>query len=154
MARNYGSVPKWESGVVVEKKGPLSYTVQLNPSILWCWHIDQLCDGVPVTSGGDEVDVSTGSSSHEQGAGSAEEESSENTELVERNTPNGVTLSNSTEERSGHGQSNNSAQSEWRYPSRDCMHRSKAPKVHVKLNWLELNIIACLIFSGKEIVVC
>ena len=30
MARNFGSGPKWESAVVVERTGPLSYTVQLN----------------------------------------------------------------------------------------------------------------------------
>ena len=29
MARNYGRGHKWESGVVVERKGPLSYVVQL-----------------------------------------------------------------------------------------------------------------------------
>ena len=42
MARNYGSGPKWEPGVIVERKGPLSYTAQLDSGILWHRHIDQL----------------------------------------------------------------------------------------------------------------
>ena len=50
MARNYGHGPKWESGVVVERRGPVSYTVQLNSGILWRRHIDQLRDGVTVPS--------------------------------------------------------------------------------------------------------
>ena len=39
MARNYGSGPKWESAIVVERKGPLSYTVQLNSGVIWRRHI-------------------------------------------------------------------------------------------------------------------
>ena len=50
MARNYGSGPKWESAIVVERKGPLSYTVQLNSGVIWRRHIDQLRDGVSDTS--------------------------------------------------------------------------------------------------------
>ena len=50
MARNYSSGPKWESAVVVERKGPLSYTVQLDSGVIWRRHIDQLRDGVSVTS--------------------------------------------------------------------------------------------------------
>ena len=49
MAKNYGVVP---TGVVVERKRPLSYTIQLNSGILSRRHIlDQLGDGVSVTSG-------------------------------------------------------------------------------------------------------
>ena len=59
MARNYGSGPKWESAVVVERKGPLSYTVQLDSGVIWRRHIDQLRDGVSVTSQ-DEDDVPVG----------------------------------------------------------------------------------------------
>ena len=50
MARNYGSDPKWESAVVVERTGPLSYTVQLNSGRIWRRHIDQLRDGVSDTT--------------------------------------------------------------------------------------------------------
>ena len=56
MARNYGSGPKWEFAVVVERKGPLSYAVQLDSGVIWRRHIDQLRDGVSVTSQ-DEEDV-------------------------------------------------------------------------------------------------
>ena len=35
MARNYGNGPKWMSSVVIERKGPLSYTVQLESGLLW-----------------------------------------------------------------------------------------------------------------------
>ena len=55
MAKNYGSGPKWESAVVMERKGPLSYTVQLNSGVIWRRHIDQLRDGAPVTSQDEEV---------------------------------------------------------------------------------------------------
>lgn len=61
MARNYGRGPKWESAVVVERKGPLSYTVQLNSGVIWRRHIDQLREGVSVTSHG-EVDIPMGNS--------------------------------------------------------------------------------------------
>ena len=50
IARNYGSGPKWESAVVVERTGPLSYTVQLNSGRIWRRHIDQLRDGVSDTT--------------------------------------------------------------------------------------------------------
>ena len=50
MARNYGSGPKWESAVVVERTGPLSYTVQLNSGRIWRRHINQLRDGVSDTT--------------------------------------------------------------------------------------------------------
>ena len=46
MARNYAAGSKWEAGTVVERKGPLSYMVQMNSGLLWRRHIDQLRDGV------------------------------------------------------------------------------------------------------------
>lgn len=35
MARNYRDGPKWMEGVLVERKGPLSYVVQVNGSTIW-----------------------------------------------------------------------------------------------------------------------
>ena len=35
MMKNYGSGPKWEPAVVIERKGPLSYTVQLDSGVIW-----------------------------------------------------------------------------------------------------------------------
>ena len=60
MARNYRSGPKWEPAVVVERNGSLSYTVQLDSGLIWRRHIDQLRDGVSVTSQ-EEVDMLMGS---------------------------------------------------------------------------------------------
>ena len=59
MARNYGNGPKWMSSVVIEWKGPLSYTVQLESGLLWRRHIDQLQDGIDVSSESD-VEALTG----------------------------------------------------------------------------------------------
>ena len=59
MARDYGNGPKWMSSVVIERKGPLSYTVQLESGLLWQRHIDQLRDGVNVLPESD-VEVPTG----------------------------------------------------------------------------------------------
>lgn len=42
MTRNYRDGDKWVPGVVVERKGPLSYTVQTESGSLWRRHIDQL----------------------------------------------------------------------------------------------------------------
>ena len=39
MARNYGNGPKWMSSVVIEWRGPLPYTVQLESGLLWWRHI-------------------------------------------------------------------------------------------------------------------
>ena len=66
MARNYRSGPKWESAIVVERKGPLSYTVQLNSGVIWRQHIDQLRDGVSDTPQ-DEEDVPVGNTSPQEG---------------------------------------------------------------------------------------
>ena len=57
--RNYGNGPKWMSSVVIERRGPLSYTVQLESGLLWWRHIDQLRDGVNVSPQSD-VETSTG----------------------------------------------------------------------------------------------
>ena len=59
MARNYTSGPKWETATVMERKGPLSYVVQLNSGVIWRRHVDQLRDGVSDTSN-DEDDVPVG----------------------------------------------------------------------------------------------
>ena len=52
--------PKWMSSVVIERKGPLSYTVQLELGLLWRRHIDQLRDGVDVSPENDVEAPSTG----------------------------------------------------------------------------------------------
>ena len=44
MARNYRDGDKWLPGVVVERKGPLSYVVQMKSGVLWRRHIDQLSE--------------------------------------------------------------------------------------------------------------
>ena len=46
MARNHRDGPKWMVGVVVERKGPLSYVVQVNHGMLWRHHINQLRNGL------------------------------------------------------------------------------------------------------------
>ena len=35
MVRNYGNGPRWMSSVVIEQKGPLSYTLQLESGLRW-----------------------------------------------------------------------------------------------------------------------
>ena len=42
MARNYRDGDKWMPGIVVERKGPLSYIVKMKSGALWRRHIDQL----------------------------------------------------------------------------------------------------------------
>ena len=42
MTRNYRDGDKWVPGVVIERKGPLSYTIQTESGMLWRRHIDQL----------------------------------------------------------------------------------------------------------------
>ena len=42
MARNYRDGDKWTPGVIVERKGPLSYVVQVNSGLLWRRHVDQI----------------------------------------------------------------------------------------------------------------
>ena len=42
MVRNYHSSERWVSGMVVQKFGPLTYSVLLDSGILWRHHIDQL----------------------------------------------------------------------------------------------------------------
>ena len=41
-AKNFRSGPKWSSGVVVKRNGPLFYTVHLSTSVCWNHHIDHL----------------------------------------------------------------------------------------------------------------
>ena len=41
-AKNFRSGPKWSSGVLVKRNGPLSYTVHLSSSVCWNHHIDHL----------------------------------------------------------------------------------------------------------------
>ena len=45
MARNDRDGPKWVEGVVVERKGPLSYVVQVNHGMLRRCCVDQLRNG-------------------------------------------------------------------------------------------------------------
>ena len=42
MARNYREGPRWIAGTIAEKRGPLTYLVQIREDILWKRHIDQL----------------------------------------------------------------------------------------------------------------
>ena len=42
MARNYSEGPRWIAGTIAEKRGPLTYLVQIREDILWKRHIDQL----------------------------------------------------------------------------------------------------------------
>ena len=61
MARNYRDGPKWMEGVVVERKSPLSYVVQVNHGMLWRRHIDQLRNGPSTAQRTDsDVEVPTG----------------------------------------------------------------------------------------------
>ena len=42
MARNYREGPRWIAGTIAEKRGPLTYLVQIREDILWKRYIDQL----------------------------------------------------------------------------------------------------------------
>ena len=76
MARNYRDGPKWMEGVVVERKGPLSYVVQVNHGMLWRRHTDQLRNGPSTVQQTDsDVEVPTGPETEER-----EEESTPETE--------------------------------------------------------------------------
>ena len=50
MARNYREGDEWVPGVVVERKGPLSYIIQTESGTLWRRHIDQLRELVGATT--------------------------------------------------------------------------------------------------------
>ncbi|XP_046565949.1 uncharacterized protein K02A2.6-like [Haliotis rubra] len=65
LARNYREGAKWVPGTVVDKSGPVSYKVQVNPGSVWRRHTDQLlpCSN-PVMAG----DVSASSINLEQTA--------------------------------------------------------------------------------------
>ena len=41
-AKNYREGPQWMPGLVVDRKGPLSYVIQLESGLMWRRHIDQL----------------------------------------------------------------------------------------------------------------
>ena len=43
LVRNYRAGPKWITAIVRQKSGPLSYIVQISPSISWRRHVDQMC---------------------------------------------------------------------------------------------------------------
>ena len=42
LARNYREGPRWISGVIAEKRGPLTYLVQIRDDVLWKRHVDQI----------------------------------------------------------------------------------------------------------------
>ena len=44
MARNLRDGPRWVLGTVVERRGPLSYLVQVATGVLWRRHIDHLLE--------------------------------------------------------------------------------------------------------------
>ncbi len=59
-ARNFQNDPRWVVGVVVERHGPLSYSIQLPSGQLWKRHIDHLYEvGNPLLENEDiaETDV-------------------------------------------------------------------------------------------------
>ena len=138
MARNYGSGPKWESAVVVERKGPLSYTVQLDSGVIWRRHIDQLRDGVSVTSQ-DEDDVPVGNStpleSETPDQESPDRPGTANTEPAGMNNPT-ETLNNSGASGNGQNAARVEPEPEKRYPSRVC---HQPQRVHVTVE-TELNL--------------
>ncbi|MGH0157174.1 UNVERIFIED_CONTAM: hypothetical protein FKN15_033151 [Acipenser sinensis] len=51
MARNYRGEQKWITATVKERKGPLSYIVEVAPHVTWHRHIDQLQDSAVVSVG-------------------------------------------------------------------------------------------------------
>ena len=60
MARNYRDGPKWMTGVVIERKGPLSYIIQMESGMLWRRHVDQLRDGVTAIIPESDTDIPVG----------------------------------------------------------------------------------------------
>ncbi|XP_062403781.1 uncharacterized protein K02A2.6-like [Sardina pilchardus] len=45
LARDYRQgKQRWESGEIVSKTGPLTYTVEVSPGLIWRTHVDQLLD--------------------------------------------------------------------------------------------------------------
>ena len=120
MAKNYGGGPKWESGVVVERKGPLSYMVQLDSGVIWRRHIDQLRDGVSVTSQ-DQEDVPVGNTTPQESKTPEQElpDQPEPTNLEPAETINLTEMPNNSET-NGNGQNlaHVEPEPEKRYPSR------------------------------------
>ena len=51
LAKNFLDGDKWVPGVIVERKGPLSYIVQIRTGTQWRRHIDQLQDGSEIKEG-------------------------------------------------------------------------------------------------------
>ena len=47
LARDYRSKEKWQSGIIVKKRSPLSYTVSSPDGRIWNRHIDQLLKDSP-----------------------------------------------------------------------------------------------------------
>ena len=77
------------SSAVIERRGPLSYTVQLESGALWRRHIDQLRDGVNASPESD-VEAPTG--------GPGSQASTEESRIEDKNashTPTTTTNSNS-----------------------------------------------------------
>lgn len=61
MAKNYREGPQLMPGLVVDRKGPLSYVIQLESGLLWRRHIDQLRLGPDrVVQGGSGTENSAG----------------------------------------------------------------------------------------------
>ena len=42
LARNFREGPRWVPGTIAEKRGPLTYLVQIREDILWKRHVDQI----------------------------------------------------------------------------------------------------------------
>ena len=68
MARNYRDGAKWTEGVVVQRKGPLSYVVKVNNGMLWRRHIDQVRNG-PSSARSSDTDKEIPNSPGQEGEG-------------------------------------------------------------------------------------
>ena len=45
LARDYrGSNQKWQSGKILSRTGPLTYTIDVGTNLVWCRHFDQILD--------------------------------------------------------------------------------------------------------------
>ena len=58
MSRDYRGDLKWRPGLIVNKKGPLMYEVEVAPGIIWRRHIDQLKPTAVEVTDTDTVEVS------------------------------------------------------------------------------------------------
>lgn len=65
LARNYRGNQKWIPAKVKERRGPLSYMVEVAPNVVWHRHIDQLRESTAVSEEDSQDDVVPSSSTEE-----------------------------------------------------------------------------------------